>query len=157
MMPEPEPEQRLAGGGRLRPALRKTGRVAMLEQLPSARDLLESSVIPPTVGGDDLCDDVCDDMVDPTTPPAVFGGATPPAVGGGEGGDYGYVRALVHLEDAEQREDEEPSAGMAAWHMDGRLVLGPMQLPLSMHLEHTDWSGRGACVRVCACKRMRVW
>jgi hypothetical protein len=146
--PEPEPEQRLAGGGgRRRPALRKAGRVAMLEHLPSSRELLESAVGPPTVGGDDLCDDVCDDVVDPSTPPAVFAGATPPAVGGGsgEGGDYGYVRALVHLESAQEREDEEPSAGMNAWHMDGQVVLGPMRLPLSLHLEHTDWAGRGLC------------
>ena len=150
LMPEPEPEQepRLAGaGGRLRPALRKVGRVAILEQLPSSRDLLESAVGPPTVGGGDLCDDVCDDVVDPSTPPAVFAGATPPAVGGdgGEDGDYGYVRALVHLENAEEREDEEPSAGMNAWHMDGQVALGPMRLPLSMHLEHSDWAGRGLC------------
>jgi hypothetical protein len=156
--PEPEPRRRLGGGGgggggggaaRRRPGLQKSAHVTMLERLPSSRELLETAVAPPSVGGDgdDFCDDVCDDVMDPATPPAVMIGGTPPAVGGGGAGEgeYGYVRALVHLDEAHGREEEESSSGMSAWHMDGRIALGPLRLPLALHLEHTDWAGRGLC------------
>ena len=34
---------------------------------------------------------------------------------------------------------------MRALHTAGRFTVGPRGLPLTLRMEHTDWSGRGLC------------
>jgi len=139
--PEPEPQPQARGGAAGRRGLQRSARKAMLESLPSSRQLLESQLTPPSIGAEPA--------PQPESPMAPVAPVTPPALAqvaeAPEGGAYAHCQALLTLEEGEARTEEEASAGMRALHAAGRFTVGPRGLPLTLRMEHTDWSGRGLC------------
>ena len=70
--PEPEPQPQARGGAAGRRGLQRSARKAMLESLPSSRQLLESQLTPPSIGAEPA--------PQPESPMAPVAPVTPPAL-----------------------------------------------------------------------------